>query len=172
MTTTVITTQAAQSLISTIIGNPAVGFIEIAALAGLRLYVIIGVIAIGLSAQFYHHLEVRLGKKYGMVSIANSLAWAHLVLMNIGIAAASSIMIYAGYIGDIAVTSEEERLLFGLGSGWGWTIQQASEQILNPLIVPAGIMLLIAAIGAVCGGIGFILVYFRKDENLKTRREK
>jgi hypothetical protein len=33
-------------------------------------------------------------------------------------------------------------------------------------------MLLIAAIGAVCGGIGFILVYFRKDENLKTRREK
>lgn len=62
-----------------------------------------GVIATGLSAQFYHHFEIRLGKMYGRRKIANSLAWAHLILMNVGIAAASMMMIYGGYLGDFAV---------------------------------------------------------------------
>lgn len=57
-----------------------------------------------------HRFNIRL-----LARLANSLAWAHLVLMNIGISAASPIMIYAGYLGDIEVTSKEERLLFGLG---------------------------------------------------------
>jgi hypothetical protein len=66
------------------------------------------VIATGLSAQFYHHIEIRLGKEHGRRKIANSLAWAHLVLMNIGIAAASLTMIYGGYLGDFAISSKEE----------------------------------------------------------------
>jgi hypothetical protein len=91
----VVTTQYAQRFASTVLENASIGYIEITALAGLGLYVIIGVIATGLSAQFYHHFEVRLGKKkyYAGRGIANGLALAHLLLMNIGIAAASLMMI-------------------------------------------------------------------------------
>lgn len=159
LTTVVITSSSAQNLVSIVLGNPAVGFIEIAALAGLGLYIIIGVVATGLSAQFYHHFETRLGKKYGRRKVANSLAWAHLILMNVGIAAASMMMIYGGYLGDFAVSSKDES-----GYGWGWSIEQASEHILNPLIIPVGIMLLIASIGAICGGISFVIVNLKKDD--------
>ena len=80
--------------------------------------------------------------------------------MNVGIAAASVMMIYGGYLGDFAVSSKEES-----GYGWGWTIEQASEHILNPLIIPVGMMLLIASIGAICGGIGFVIVNLKKGDN-------
>jgi hypothetical protein len=40
---------------------PSAAYIEIAALAGLGLYMMIGVIATGVTAQFCHHFEVRLG---------------------------------------------------------------------------------------------------------------
>lgn len=123
------------------------------------MYIIVEVIATGLSAQFYHHFEIRLGKKYGRRKVANSFAWAHLILMNVGVAAASMMMIYGGYLGDFAVSSKEES-----GYGWEWTIEQASEHILNPLIIPVGIMLLIASIGAVCGGIGFVIVNLKKGD--------
>ena len=90
--------------------NPSIGYIEISALAGLGLYVIIGVIATGLSAQFYHHFEVRLGKKKYNAGrgIANGLALIHLLLMNIRIEEANLMMIYAGYVGDTAVSSKED----------------------------------------------------------------
>jgi hypothetical protein len=49
--------------------------------------------------------------------------------MNVGISAASLLKIYAGYMGDIAI-SEKEAGCFGM------TIEQASQQILNQFIVP------------------------------------
>jgi len=62
-------------LVLTVLESPSIGYIEITALAGLGLYVIIGVIATGLSARFYHHFQVRLGKKkyYAGRGIANGL---------------------------------------------------------------------------------------------------
>jgi hypothetical protein len=39
-------------------------------------------------------------------------------------------------------------------------MSQVSEKILNPYIVRVGAMLLITAIGAVSGGIGFLIIYF------------
>jgi hypothetical protein len=104
-----------------------------------------------LTAQFYHHFEVRAGKPYvGFVS--NGLAWVHLVLMNVGVAAASMLMIYAGYLGDLAVSSKE----FG---GFEMSIEQTSEQILNPYIAPVAAMLLVMVTGAVAWGAGFIINY-------------
>ncbi len=49
--------------------------------------------------------------------------------MNIGLAAASILMINAGYKGDIAVSA------VGMGGGFGMTTQQAVYKILNPFIV-------------------------------------
>ena len=75
--------------------------------------------------------------------------------MNIGVAAASLLMIYAGYLGDFAVTSRE----FG---GLGLTIETAAEQILNHFIAPVAALLLLTSVGAVAGGAGFVLNHFKK----------
>jgi predicted membrane-bound spermidine synthase len=138
-----------RKLVEMMLAQPAIGFSEVTALAGLGLYLIVGVIGTGLTAQFYHHFEVRVGKPY-VGSVANGLAWIHLVLMNLGVAAASMMMIYAGYLGDVAVSSRE------LG-GFEMSIEQAAEQILNPFIAPVAAMLLVMVTGAVAGGAGFIL---------------
>jgi hypothetical protein len=84
-----------RKLVEMMLAQPAIGFSEVAALAGLGLYLVVGVIGTGLTAQFYHHFEVRVGRPYkGFVS--NGLAWVHLILMNVGVAGASVLMIYAG----------------------------------------------------------------------------
>jgi hypothetical protein len=126
-------------------------------LAGLGPYLIVGLIGTGLTAQFYHHFEIRAGKPYKGV-VTNGLAWTHLVLMNVGVAATSILMIYAGYLGDIAVGEKE-------AGGFGMTIEQASEQILNPFIVPVSYLLLITVVGAVAGGAGFIINQFQRQDN-------
>jgi hypothetical protein len=143
-------------LVQAMLSIPQVGFSEITALAGLGLYLIVGVIGSGLTAQFYHHFEIRAGKPYKGI-VTNGLAWMHLVLMNVGVAATSLIMIYAGYLGDIAIGEKE-------AGGFGMTIEQASQQILNPFIVPVSYLLLITVVGAVAGGAGFIINQFRRQD--------
>ena len=146
-------TEFPRKLVEMMISQPAIGFSEVAALAGLGLYLVIGVIGTGLTAQFYHHFEVRASKPYRGV-VSNMLAWMHIILMNVGVAGASLLMIYAGYVGDVAVSPRE----FG---GFEITVEQASRQILNPLIVPVAAMLLVTVAGAVAGGIGFLVNYLR-----------
>lgn len=148
------TTNLPQKLVEMMLANPAIGFAEVSALAGLGLYLVVGVIGTGLSAQFYHHFEVRMTNPY-RGAVSNGLAWTHLVLMNSGAAAASIMMIYAGYVGDIAVSPA------GMG-GLDMTIQQAAEQILNPFIAPVSVMLLVTIAGAVAGGAGFLVNNFRR----------
>ena len=75
--------------------------------------------------------------------------------MNIGVAATGLMMIYSGYLGDVAVTPR------GLG-GFGMTVEQASQQILNPFIIPVASMLLVVVAGAVAGGTGFIVNNFMR----------
>jgi hypothetical protein len=143
-------------LVEAMLSIPQVGFSEITALAGLGLYLVVGVIGTGLTAQFYHHFEIRIGKPY-KGRITNGLAWIHLVLMNFGVAATSILMIYAGYLGDIAVSETDS-------GGFGMTIEQASRQILNPFIVPVSSFLLLTVIGAVAGGAGFIINQFQRQD--------
>ena len=149
----IISTPYAERLISNVSENPSIGYIEISALAGLGLYFLIGVLATGVSSLFYHYLEFHLIKNYS--KLGNVLAWMHLILMNIGISSASLTMIYAGYIGDVAIFPKE------IG-GFDMTPIQVSEILLNQFIAPVGIMLLVAAIGAISGGIGFIITFFKK----------
>ena len=148
-----------RKLVEMMLAQPAIGFSEVAALAGLGLYLVVGVIGTGLTAQFYHHFEVRIGRPYiGFAS--NGLAWVHLILMNVGVAAASILMIYAGYLGDIAVSSRE----FG---GFEMSMEQTAEQILNPFITPVAAMLLVTVAGAAAGGAGFII----NNSSRLSRRE-
>lgn len=152
-------------LVQTMLSMPQVGFSEITALAGLGLYLVVGVIGTGLTAQFYHHFEIRTAKPYKGI-VTNGLAWIHLLLMNVGVAATSLLMIYAGYLGDIAVGEKE-------AGGFGMTIEQASQQILNPFIMPVSSLLLITVVGAVAGGAGFIINQFQKrDRQMQNIGEK
>ena len=74
------------------LAQPAIGFNEVAALAGFGLYLVVGGIGTVLTAQFHHHFEVRVGRPYfGFAS--KGLGWTHLVLMNVEAAAASMLMV-------------------------------------------------------------------------------
>ncbi len=143
-------------LVQAMLSIPQIGFSEITALAGLGLYLVVGVIGTGLTAQFYHHFEIRASKPYKGI-VTNGLAWTHLVLMNFGVAATSLLMIYAGYLGDIAIGEK-------VAGGFGMTIEQTSQQILNQFIVPVSSLLIITVVGAVAGGIGFMINQFQRRD--------
>ncbi|MCP8304694.1 MAG: hypothetical protein H3Z50_04395 [archaeon] len=131
---------------------PLIGFVELTALQGFGIYIVVGVIAVGLTAWFYYYFEVVMEKTYS--GVANILTWIHLVLMNVGVAAASWMMVYAGFIGDLALFPIDQ-------GGMGMTIDQVAEQILAPFLVPIGAMFLVACIGILAGIIGFIITYFK-----------
>jgi hypothetical protein len=122
-------------------------------LVGYVMYIMVGVIAVGVTALFYYHFEVLLNKPFK--GISNVLAWIHLVLMNAGAAAVSYILMYAGYFGERAVMPTSEG---GLGQTDEWT----HVHILSQLINPAGAALIICGIGVLGGGLGFLIVYLRK----------
>src|ERR671931_2170927 len=64
---------------------------------GYIFYMIL-VVAIAVTAMFYNHLEINMGKKIrGFKSV---LAWIHLIGMNIGGTALTMTMIFAGLIGS------------------------------------------------------------------------
>ena len=132
--------------------NPSIGYIEISALAGLGLYFLAGVLGTGVAFFFYHYFESYLGKNFN--GLTNGLAWIHLLLTNIGVSFASLTMIYAGYVGDLTIFPKE------IG-GFGITAMQSSQILMNQFIVPVGAMLLVAAIGAICGGLGFIITFIK-----------
>ena len=99
----VISTPYPKYLISSILVDPSIGYMEISALAGLGLYFLIGVVGIGVTSYFYHYFEMHLDKNYK--GLANVLAWLHILLINIGITCTSLLMIYAGYIGGYGCLS-------------------------------------------------------------------
>jgi hypothetical protein len=49
------------------------------------IYIIVAVLGVAVSSLFYHYLDVN------MRSAAKALAWAHLVLINVGASAAAGI---------------------------------------------------------------------------------
>lgn len=120
---------------------------------GYILYIVVGVIAVAVTALFYHHFEVVMNRPY--TGVMNYLAWIHLVLMNVGVAAATWILMYGGYYAGAA-------LLPTTSGGLGWTAAQVHTNILAPLVQPAGYAVITAAAGVLAGGLGFVVSYFRK----------
>ncbi len=96
-----------------------------------------------------------LGKPYS--GFTNVLAWLHYVLMNAGVAAATWLLMYGGYVGGVALLRASE-------GGGNMTAYQARVRILGPLVTPIGYVVGIAALGIVLGGLGYVLSYFKKGE--------
>lgn len=120
---------------------------------GYILYIVVGVLAVATTALFYHHFEVILNRPYR--GIANYLAWIHLVLMNVGVAAAAGVLMYGGYLGGAAMLPTS---VGGLGENAGWV----HVNILGPLVTPAGYAVITTMAGVLAGGLGFVVTYYRK----------
>lgn len=134
---------------------------------GYMMYIIVGVMGVAVSALFYHYLENVLGKH--IRGSAKALAWGHLVLMNIGTAAAMGLFMYAGYLGGASMLPENV-------GGQGFNAGQAHE-ILVSFVEPISVAILVIVASVVAGGIGFLATYrtstmSRSSELLETGSEE
>jgi hypothetical protein len=123
-------------------------------LVGYVMYITVGVIAVGVTALFYHHFEVNLGKSIKGV-IGNTLGWIHLVLMNVGAAVAAGLLMYGGYFGERGLMPTSE-------GGLAQTTLWVHVNILSSLVNPAGYALIVCGIGVLAGGLGFLVAYLRR----------
>lgn len=111
-------------------------------------YLIVGVIATAVTAIFYFYIEGILGKVYK--GVTNYLAWGHMIFMNVGIAGATFLMMWGGYMAGWAAAP-------ATSGGGGLNAGQIHEQILGWLPNPIGALILLAAVGALLGGLGYIV---------------
>ena len=111
-------------------------------------YLVVGVVASAVTAIFYFYFEDVMGCVYKGFSII--FAWVHLVFMNVGVAGAMLIMIYQGYLAGVASAPVSS-------GGLGYNSGQIHTQILSWTVNPIGGLILIAAIGALLGGLGYLM---------------
>ncbi len=115
---------------------------------GYTLYVMIGVVAVAVTAVFYMYIERILGRVYQ--GATNYLAWVHLILMNAGVIGATWLMMVGGYLGGAA-------LLPVKSGGLGWNGGQVHENILQYYTEPVFVFVLLAIAGVMAGGLGYLL---------------
>ena len=115
---------------------------------GYILYLVVGVVAVAVTAMIYFYIESLMGKVYHGVS--NALAWGHYIFMNIGVAGSMLLMTYGGYIAgyDAAPVAS---------GGLGYTDLQIHVTDLGRLETWIGGLVVLAVIGAFLGGLGFII---------------
>jgi hypothetical protein len=118
---------------------------------------LVEVIRVAVTALFYHHIDVTLGKP--CAGSLNLLAWIHLILMNVGVIIATWLMMIGGHLRGAA-------MLPPAVGGKGWTAQEVHEKVFYS--IPGGYPLWIAVfiillkIGVLAGGLGYVLAWRRK----------
>lgn len=115
---------------------------------GYVMYITVGVIATAVTSLFYFHIETVQGKPYA--GAAKALAWLHLILGNVGVAGSAILAMVGGYLGGAAMQPST----FG---GMGWTTGQVHVHILQYYTEPIAGFLLLALLGFLLGGLGYIL---------------
>jgi hypothetical protein len=115
---------------------------------GYVMYIVVGVVAMAVTSLFYFFIETVQGKTY--TGPAKAFAWIHLVLGNIGVGGAAILAMVGGYLGGAAMQPSK----FG---GMGWDTGQVHVNILQYYTEPIAAFLLLALIGFLLGGIGYVL---------------
>lgn len=126
---------------------------------GYIFYMIL-VVAIAVTATFYHHLEIDMRKR--IRGIKSVLAWIHLIGMNVGGAATTLTMIFAGLIGSGILSV----ITSGPGASSVSQLQPnigVMVQFIPPISAFAGLL----SIGVISGGVTYITTYLQKSDNLK-----
>ena len=119
---------------------------------GLMLYLIITV-AVAVTAVFYNHLEINQKKRIsGKIRF---LVWIHLLGMNIGGIGTTLSMIFAGLAGSGAL----EILQNG-------ELGKPNLAIMDSFIPQIASFIGILAIGVLCGGLAYTVVYLKKSYNI------
>ncbi len=137
-------------------GTPAASRIVAAGGAGTWLtvgylvYIVLGPIAVAVTALFYQHIEAHLAKPY--TGFSRGLAWIHLVLMNIGVVGATWLMMSAGYRGGAAA-------LPAAVGGLGWNPLQVHTDIMQYYPPYIAVFIAIALVGAIAGGLGYVIAW-------------
>ena len=106
---------------------------------GYLAYIIVGVVAMAVTSLFYFYIETVLGKVYSGVSKA--LAWMHLVLGNVGVAGAAILAMVGGYLGSAGQQLQSTQL----------------ESILQYYSQPIAAFLILALLGFILGGLGYLV---------------
>jgi len=124
---------------------------------GYIFYMIL-VVAIAVTATFYHHLEIDMRKS--ICGIKSVLAWIHLIGMNVGGAATTLTMIFAGLIGSgiLSVITGGTSSVSQLQPNVGIMVQ-----FIPPISAFAGLL----SVGVISGGIAYITTYLQKSYNVK-----
>lgn len=120
---------------------------------GYVLFLVVGVVAAAVTALFYFYIEGIMGKVY--TGLTNYLAWGHLVLMNVGTTGSMVLMMYGGYLAGWAGAAVSS-------GGLGYTDYQIHVHYLSHFEDPIGFLVLVAALGAILGGLGYVLAERRK----------
>ena len=115
---------------------------------GYVMYIVVGVVAMAVTSLFYFYIETVQGKAYK--GAAKGFAWAHLVLGNVGVAGTAMLAMIGGYLGGAAMQPSK----FG---GMGWNTGQVHVNILQFYTEPIAAFLLLALLGFVFGGLGYVL---------------
>jgi hypothetical protein len=116
-------------------------------------YLVVGVVGMAVTAIFYYYIEDVRTKVYS--GLNSYLAWGHLVLMNVGVAGSMFLMMWGGYVAGWASVPVAS-------GGAGETGLQIHETILGQLTNPIGALILLAALGALLGGIGYVVATRKK----------
>lgn len=116
---------------------------------GILAYGLVGIMGTGLSALFYQHVEVNLASPLTGRKAAG--AWVHLLAGSGGASAASLVMAWAGFWAGVASLPVNDRSGVYQG-GWG-TPDIVHSQILGPVSLPIAILMGIALLGYLVGGI-------------------
>ncbi len=121
---------------------------------GYMFYLIL-IVAIAVTAVFYIHLEIHMGKK--IIRFKSILAGIHLLGMNIGGAGTTIIMIYAGLAGsgilDVVLN----------GTTLGTSTINSNVDIMVQFIVPISGFAGLLSIGVISGGLTYILTFFKRS---------
>jgi hypothetical protein len=127
-------------------------------------FIVFGPLAAAVTSLFYQHLEAHLQAPYS--GLSNVFAWLHLLLMNIGIAGATLIMMNGGWrAGALIYTLQNDPSCKATPPpstcSLGYINGQAHVQVLGSLPPYIAAFAAIAIIGAIAGGLGYVIAWQR-----------
>jgi hypothetical protein len=126
---------------------------------GYTMYIIVGVVSMSAYGLFYYYVENASKQSYGHAA-PQLLAWGNFVLLNSGTIATMSMLMYGGYSAGAAMLPVDV-------GGKGYSAAQA-HTILGPLAEPIAIAVLVTAIGALLGILGFAASHLTSRRELLT----